>query len=140
MGTLRCACWTVASIIHTLEDQINKWKNQMNFWTKAMEIELNLIIQSTKIYTSGLMRNWAYKCQLHQLYVTKESKNLNTLVSNRVTVWHGCENANDILGCIKQGILSTDRETLLPFRNMLAGCYSKYSIHYSSDNDEINLN
>ena len=136
-----CRWYKVESIIHSPEDQINKWKNRMNLWTKAMEIKLNLIIQSTKIYTSGLMRIWTYKCKLHQLYVTKERKNLNTLVSNMMMVWHGCENASDILGCIRQSILSTDRKTLLPFCNMLAGSYSKYSIqYYSSDNDEINLN
>lgn len=136
-----CRWYKVESISHTPEDQINKWKNRINLWTKAMEIKLDFKIQSTKIYTSRLMRVWAYKCKLHKLYLTKERKNLNTLVSNRMTVWHGCENANDIQGCIKQGILNTDRKTSLPFCNMLAGSYSKYSVqYYLSDNDEINLN
>ena len=100
-----CMWYKVESIIHTLKNQINKWKNQMNLWTNAVETELNVIIQSTKTYTLGLIRMWAYKCKLHQLYVTKERKNLNILVSNRMTVWHVCENANYILGCVKQGIL-----------------------------------
>lgn len=50
-------------------------------------------------------------------------------VINWMRVWHGCENAN-VLGCIKQGIFSTDRKTLLPFGNILAESHSKCSTQY----------
>lgn len=58
----------------------------MHLWTKAIEIKLNVIIQSTKIYKTGLIKVQAYKCKLYQLNVTKDRKTLNTLVSNRMTV------------------------------------------------------
>lgn len=42
--------------MNTQEDQINKWKIQMNLWTKIMEIKLNEIMQSTTIYALVLNR------------------------------------------------------------------------------------
>lgn len=86
------------------------------------------------------MRIWAYKCKLHSLYARKERK---TWIYWWVTgwLWHGCENNNNILECIKQGILITDRKILLSFWNTLSWFYSKYCIqYYSADKDKIYLN
>lgn len=51
-----CRWRKIESIMNTQKDQINKWKIQMNLWTKIMEIKLNEIMQSTKIYTLVLNR------------------------------------------------------------------------------------
>lgn len=121
-------------------DLISKWKSWTNLGAKAMEMKWNKIIQIWKINNLWLMRIWAYKCKLQSLYARKERKIwVHLWVIRRL--WHGCENNNKILECMKQGTLITHRKILLPFCNILSGSYSKYCIqYYSADNDEIYLN
>ncbi|CAM4592819.1 unnamed protein product [Lepidochelys olivacea] len=104
-----------------LDDLVN-WSNnnRMKFNSekcKVMHLEIN-------------NKNFSYKLGTHQLEVAEEEKDLGVLVDHRMTMSHQCDmamkKAHAVLGCIRRGISSRDKEVLVPLYKALVRPHLEY--------------
>ncbi|CAM5141001.1 unnamed protein product [Natator depressus] len=110
-----------------LDDLVN-WSNsnRMKFNSekcKVMHLEIN-------------NKNFSYKLGTHQLEVTEEEKDLGVLVDHRMTMSCQCDmavkKANAVLGCIRRGISSRDKEVLVPLYKALVRPHREYCVQFWS--------
>ncbi|CAM5108276.1 unnamed protein product [Natator depressus] len=110
-----------------LDDLVN-WSNsnRMKFNSetcKAMHLGIN-------------NKNFCYKLGTHQLEVTEEEKDLGVLVDHRMTMSRQCDmsmkKANVVLGCIRRGISSRDKEVLVPLYKALVRPHLEYCVQFWS--------
>uniref|UniRef100_A0A674KBD5 Reverse transcriptase domain-containing protein n=1 Tax=Terrapene triunguis TaxID=2587831 RepID=A0A674KBD5_9SAUR len=120
-----------------LDDLVN-WSNsnRMKFHSekcKVMHLGMN-------------NKNFSYKLGTHRLEATEEEKDLGVLIDRRMTMSRQCDmavkKANAILGCIRQGISSRDKEVLLPLYKALVRPHLEYCVQFWSPlfkKDELKL-
>ncbi|CAM5120564.1 unnamed protein product [Natator depressus] len=108
-----------------LDDLVN-WSNRMKFNSekcKCMHLGIN-------------NKNFSYKLGMHQLEVTEEEKDLGVLVDHRMTMSRQCDmamkKANAVLGCIRQGISSRDKEVLVLLYRALVRPHLEYCVQFWS--------
>ncbi|CAM4586410.1 unnamed protein product [Caretta caretta] len=86
-------------------------------WSNSNRMKFNS--EKCKVMHLGINnKNFSYKLGTHQLEVTEEKKDLGVLVDHRMTMSRQCDmamkKANAVLGCIRRGISSRDKEVLVP--------------------------
>ncbi|CAM5110740.1 unnamed protein product [Eretmochelys imbricata] len=111
-----------------LDDLVN-WSNsnRMKFNSekcKVMHLEIN-------------NKNFNCKLGTHQLEVMEEEeKDLGVLVDHRMTISRQCDmavkKANAVLGCIRRGISSRDKEVLVPLYKALVRPHLEYCVQFWS--------
>ncbi|CAM4664948.1 unnamed protein product [Caretta caretta] len=84
-------------------------------WSNSNRIKFNS--EKCKDMHLGINnKNFSYKLGMHQLEVTEEEKDLGVLVDHRMTMSRQCDmavkKANAVLGCIRRGISSRDKEVI----------------------------
>ncbi|CAM4378502.1 unnamed protein product [Caretta caretta] len=82
-------------------------------WSNSNRMKFNS--EKCKVMHLGINnKNFSYKLRMHQLEVTEEEKDLGVLVDHRMTMSRQCDmavkKANAVLGCIRRGISSRDKE------------------------------
>ncbi|CAM5149857.1 unnamed protein product [Natator depressus] len=81
-------------------------------------------------------KNFSYKLGMHQLEVTEEKKDLGVLVDQRMAMSRQCDvamkKANAVLGCIRRGISSRDKEVLVPLDKALVRPHLEYCVQFWS--------
>uniref|UniRef100_K7F000 Reverse transcriptase domain-containing protein n=1 Tax=Pelodiscus sinensis TaxID=13735 RepID=K7F000_PELSI len=109
-------------------DDLVKWSdsNRMKFNSEKCKI-MHLGINN---------KNFSYKLGTHQLEVTEEEKDLGVLVDYRMTMSRHCDmavkKANMILGYIRRGISSRDKEVLVPLYKALVRPHLEYCVQFWS--------
>ncbi|CAM5153074.1 unnamed protein product [Natator depressus] len=110
-----------------LDDLVN-WSNsnRMKFNSekcKVMHLEIN-------------NKNFCYKLGTHHLEVTEKEKVLGVLVYHRMTMSHQCDmavkKANAVLGCIRRGVSSRDKEALVPLYKAVGRPHLEYWVQFWS--------
>ncbi|CAM4707266.1 unnamed protein product [Lepidochelys kempii] len=108
-----------------LDDLVN-WSYRMKFNSEKCKV-MHLGINN---------KNFSYKLGTHQLEVTEEEKDLGVLVDNRMTMSRQCDmalkKANAVLGCIRRGISSRDKEVLVPLYKALVRPHPEYCVQFWS--------
>ncbi|CAM4429601.1 unnamed protein product [Caretta caretta] len=107
-----------------LDDLVN-WSNsnRMKFNSEKCKVGIN-------------NKNFSYKLGTHQLEVMEEEKVLGVLVDHRMTMSRQCDmavkKANAVLGCIRRGISSRDKEVLVPLYKALVRPHLEYRVQFWS--------
>ncbi|CAM4609502.1 unnamed protein product [Lepidochelys olivacea] len=108
-----------------LDDLVN-WSNRMKFNSEKCKV-MHLGINN---------KNFSYKLGTHQLEVTEEEKDLGVLVDHRMTMSQQCDTAvkkaNAVLGCIRRGVSSRDKEVLVPLYKALVRPHLEYCVQFWS--------
>ncbi|CAM4404156.1 unnamed protein product [Caretta caretta] len=108
-----------------LDDLVN-WSNRMKFNSEKSEV-MHLGINN---------KNSSYKLGTHQLEVTEEEKDLGVLVAHRMTMSRQCDmamkKAKEVLGCIRRGISSRDKEVLVLLYKALVRPHLEYCVQFWS--------
>ncbi|CAM5122864.1 unnamed protein product [Eretmochelys imbricata] len=104
-------------------------------WSNSNRMKFNT--QKCKVMHLGINnKNFCYKLGTHQLEVTEEEKDLRVLVDHRMTMSHQCDmavkKANAVLGCIRRGISSRDKEVLVPLYKALMRPHLEYCVQFWS--------
>ncbi|CAM4587742.1 unnamed protein product [Lepidochelys kempii] len=81
-------------------------------------------------------KNFSYKLGTHQLKVREEENDLGVLVDDRMTVSRQCDmavkKANAVLGCIRRGKSSRDKEVLVLLYKVLVRPHLVYCVQFWS--------
>ncbi|CAM5083137.1 unnamed protein product [Natator depressus] len=81
-------------------------------------------------------KNFSYKMGTHQLEGMEEENDLGVLVDHRMTMSCQCvmavKKANAVLGCIRRGISSRDKEVLVPVYKALVRPHLEYCVQFWS--------
>ncbi|CAM4373323.1 unnamed protein product [Lepidochelys olivacea] len=114
-------------IQENLDDLIN--------WSNSNRMKFNS--EKCKVMHLGINnKNFCYKLGMHQLEVTEEEKDLGVLVDHRMTMSRQCDmavkKANVVLGSIRRGISSRDKEVLVPFYKALVRPHLEYCVQFWS--------
>ncbi|CAM4679733.1 unnamed protein product [Caretta caretta] len=110
-----------------LDDLVN-WNNsnRMKFNSEKCKV-MHLRINN---------KNFSYKLGTHQLEGTDEEKDLGVLVDHRMTMSCQCDmavkKANAVLGCIRRGISSRDKEVLVLLYKALVRPHLEYCVQFWS--------
>ncbi|CAM4576931.1 unnamed protein product [Lepidochelys olivacea] len=104
-------------------------------WSNSNRMKFNS--EKCKIMHLGINnKNFSYKLGTHQLEVTEEEKDLGVLVNHRMTMSRQCDmavkKANAVLGCIRRGISSRDKEMLVPLYKALVRPHLEYCVQFWS--------
>uniref|UniRef100_A0A8C3F4S5 Reverse transcriptase domain-containing protein n=1 Tax=Chrysemys picta bellii TaxID=8478 RepID=A0A8C3F4S5_CHRPI len=114
-------------------------------WSNSNKMKFNS--QKCKVMHLGITnKNYSYKLGTPQLDVTEEKKDLGVLVDRKMTMSRQCDmamkKANAVLGCIRRGISSRDKEVLVPLYKALVRPHLEYCVQFWSPmfkKDEIKL-
>ncbi|CAM5110902.1 unnamed protein product [Natator depressus] len=112
-------------------------------WSNSNRMKFNS--EKCKVMHLGINnKNFSYKLGTHQLEVTEEEKDLGVLVDHRMTMSRQCDmavkKANAVLGCIRRGISSRDKEVLVPLYKALVRPHLEYCVQFWSPmKDEFKL-
>ncbi|CAM4721271.1 unnamed protein product [Lepidochelys kempii] len=103
-------------------------------WSNSNRMKFN---NKCKVINLGINnKNFSYKLGTHQLEVMEEEKDLGVLVDHRMTISRQCDmamkKANAVLGCIRQGISSRDKEVLVPLYKALVRPHLEYCVQFWS--------
>ncbi|CAM4567481.1 unnamed protein product [Lepidochelys kempii] len=103
-------------------------------WSNSNRMKFNS--EKCKVMHLGINnKNFSYKLGTHQLEVTEE-KYLGVLVDHRTTMSRQCDvavkKANVVLGCIRRGISSRDKEVLVPLYKALVRPHLEYCVQFWS--------
>ncbi|CAM4599933.1 unnamed protein product [Lepidochelys kempii] len=103
-------------------------------WSNSNRMKFNS--EKCKVMHLGINnKNFSYKLGTHQLEVTEE-KDLGVLVDHRMTMSCQCDmavkKANMVLGCIRRGISSRDKEVLVPLDKALVRPHLEYCLQFWS--------
>ncbi|CAM4508198.1 unnamed protein product [Lepidochelys olivacea] len=108
-----------------LDDLLN-WSNRMIFNSEKCKV-MHLGISN---------KNFCYKLGMHHMEVTEDEKDLGILVDHRLTVSRQCDmavkKANAVLGCIRRGISSRDKEVLVSLYKALVRPHLEYCVQFCS--------
>ncbi|CAM5147068.1 unnamed protein product [Eretmochelys imbricata] len=104
-------------------------------WSNSNRMKFNS--EKCKVMQLGINnKNFSYKMGMHQLEVMEEEKDLGVLVDHRMTRSHQCDialkKANAVLGCIRRGISSRDKEVLVPLYKALVRPHLEYCVQFWS--------
>ncbi|CAM5085619.1 unnamed protein product [Eretmochelys imbricata] len=104
-------------------------------WSNSNRMKFNS--EKCKVMHLGINnKNFSCKLGTHQLEVTEEEKDLGVLVDHRMTMSSQCDvavkNGNVVLGCIRQGISSRDKEVLVPLYKALVRPHLEYCVQFWS--------
>ncbi|CAM5174269.1 unnamed protein product [Natator depressus] len=104
-------------------------------WSNSNRMKFNS--EKCKVMYLGINnKNFSYKLGTHQLEVTEEEKDLGVLVDHRMTMSHqydmAMKKANAVLGCIRRGISSRDKEVLVPLYKALVRPHLEYCVQFWS--------
>ncbi|CAM4600677.1 unnamed protein product [Caretta caretta] len=104
-------------------------------WSNSNRMKFNS--EKCKVMHLGINnKKFSYKLGTHQLEVTEEEKNLGVLVDHRMTMSRQCDmavkKANAVLGCIRRGISSRDKEVLVPLYKALVRPHLEYCVQFWS--------
>ncbi|CAM4504902.1 unnamed protein product [Lepidochelys kempii] len=104
-------------------------------WSNSNRMKFNS--EKCKVMHLGINnKNFSYKLGTHQLEVTEEEKDLGVLVDHRITMSRQCDmavkKANAVLGCIRRGISSRDKEVLVPLYKALVRPHLEYCVQFWS--------
>ncbi|CAM4560969.1 unnamed protein product [Lepidochelys olivacea] len=115
----------------TLQEDLDDLVN----WSNSNRMTFNS--EKCKVMHLGINnKNFSYKLVTHQLEVTEEEMDLGVLVDHRMTM--SCQRdmavkkANAILGCIRQGISSRDKEVLVLLYKALVRPHLEYFVQFWS--------
>ncbi|CAM5165853.1 unnamed protein product, partial [Natator depressus] len=114
-------------------------------WSNSNRMKFNS--EKCKVMQLGINnKNFCYKLGTHHLKVTEEEKDLGVLIDHRMTMSHQCEmavkKANAVLGCIRRGISSRDKEVLVALYKALVRPHLEYCVQFWSSmfkKDEFKL-
>ncbi|CAM5081371.1 unnamed protein product [Eretmochelys imbricata] len=110
-----------------LDDLVN-WRNsnRMKFNSEKCKV-MHLGINN---------KNFSYKLGTHPLEVTEEEKDLGVSVDHRMTMSRQCDmavkKANAVLGCIRRGISSREKEVLVPLYKAVVRPHLEYCVQFWS--------
>ncbi|CAM5106476.1 unnamed protein product [Natator depressus] len=104
-------------------------------WSNSNRMKFNS--EKCKVMHLGINnKNFSYKLGMHQLEVTEEEEDLGVLVDHRMTMSCQCDmamkKANAILGCIRRGISSRDKEVLVLLYKALVRPHLEYCVQFWS--------
>ncbi|CAM4548729.1 unnamed protein product [Lepidochelys olivacea] len=104
-------------------------------WSNSNRMKFNS--EKCKFMHLGINnKNFSYKLGTHQLEVTEEEKDLGVLIDHRMTMSRqrdvAAEKANTVLGCIRQGITSREKEVLVPLYKALVRPHLQYCVQFWS--------
>uniref|UniRef100_A0A8C3F2F9 Reverse transcriptase domain-containing protein n=1 Tax=Chrysemys picta bellii TaxID=8478 RepID=A0A8C3F2F9_CHRPI len=119
--------------------------NDLVNWSNRNRMKCNS--EKCKVMHLGMTnKNFSYKLGTHWLEVMEEEKDLGVLVDRRITMSRQCDvavkKANAVLGCIRRGISSRDKEVLLPLYKALVRPHLEYCVQIWSPmfkKDELKL-
>ncbi|CAM5149037.1 unnamed protein product [Natator depressus] len=119
----------------TDQDIIQKYLDDLVNWSNSNRMKFNN--EKCKVMHLGINnKNFCYKLETHHLEVTEEEKDLRVLVDHRMTMSHQCDmavkKANAVLGCIRRGISSRDKEVLVPLYKVLVRPHLEYCAQFWS--------
>ncbi|CAM5121826.1 unnamed protein product [Eretmochelys imbricata] len=102
-------------------------------WSNSNRMKFNS--EKYKVMHLGInKKNFSYKLGTHQLEVTEED--LGVLVDHRMTMSRQCDMAvkktNAVLGCIRRGISSRDKEVLVSLYKALMRPHLEYCVQFWS--------
>ncbi|CAM4690969.1 unnamed protein product [Lepidochelys kempii] len=103
-------------------------------WSNSNRMKFNS--EKCKVMHLGINnKNFSYKLGTHQVEVMEE-KDLGVLVDHRMTMSRQCDmavkKANAVLGCIRRGISSRDKEVLVPLYKALVRPHLEYCVQFWS--------
>ncbi|CAM5110189.1 unnamed protein product [Natator depressus] len=115
----------------TLQEDLDDLVN----WSNSNRMKFNS--EKCKVMHLGINnKNFSYKLGTHQLEVTEEEKDLGVLVDHRMTMSRQCDmavkKASAVLGCIRRGISSRDKEVLVPLYKALVRPHLEYCVQFWS--------
>ncbi|CAM4453019.1 unnamed protein product [Caretta caretta] len=115
----------------TLQEDLDDLVN----WSNSNRMKLNS--EKCKVMHLGINnKNFSYKLGMHQLEVTEEEKDLGVLVGHRMTMSRQCDmavkKANAVLGCIRRGISSRDKDVLVLLYKELVRPHLEYCVQFWS--------
>ncbi|CAM4590454.1 unnamed protein product [Lepidochelys kempii] len=104
-------------------------------WSNSNRMKFNS--EKCKVMHLGINnKNFSYKRGMHQLEVMAEEKDLGVLVDHRMTMSRQCDiavkKANAVLGCIRRGISSRDKEVLVLLYKALVRPHLEYCVQFWS--------
>ncbi|CAM5112173.1 unnamed protein product [Natator depressus] len=105
-------------------------------WSNSNRMKFNS--EKCKVMHLGINnKNFSYKLGMHQLEVMEEEeKDLGVLVDHRMTMSCQCDmavkKANAVLGCIRRGISSRDKEVLVQLYKALVRPHLEYCVQFWS--------
>uniref|UniRef100_A0A8C3FKP1 Reverse transcriptase domain-containing protein n=1 Tax=Chrysemys picta bellii TaxID=8478 RepID=A0A8C3FKP1_CHRPI len=104
-------------------------------WSNSNRMKFNS--EKCKVMHLGINnKNFGYKLGIHQLEVTEEEKDLGVLVDHRMTMSRQCDmavkKANAVLGGIRRGTSSKDKEVLVPLYKALVRPHLEYCVQFWS--------
>ncbi|CAM4680127.1 unnamed protein product [Lepidochelys kempii] len=116
-------------------DILQKDLDDLVNWSNNNRMKFNS--EKCKVMHLGINnKNFSYKLGTHQLEVTEEEKDLGVLVDHRMTMSRQCDVAvkkvNAVLGCIRRGISSRDKEVLVPLYKALVRPHLEYCVQFWS--------
>ncbi|CAM4622161.1 unnamed protein product [Caretta caretta] len=113
-------------------DILQKDLDDLVNWSNSNRMKFNS--EKCKVMHLGINKNFSYKLGTHQL--TEEEKDLGVLVDHRMTMSRQCDmdvkKANAVLGCIRQGTSSRDKEVLVPLYKALVRPHLEYCVQFWS--------
>ncbi|CAM4557273.1 unnamed protein product [Caretta caretta] len=115
----------------TLQEDLDDLVN----WSNSNRMKFNS--EKCKVMNLGINnKNFSYKLGTHQLEVTEEEKDLGVLVDHRMTMSRQCDmaekKANAVLGCIRRGNSSRDKEVLVSLYKALVRPHLEYCVQFWS--------
>ncbi|CAM5166280.1 unnamed protein product [Natator depressus] len=127
------------------QDIIQEDLDDLVNWSNSNRMKFNS--EECKVIRLGTNnKNFRYKLGTHQLEIMEEEKDLGVLVDHRMTMSHQCDMAvkkdNAVLGCIRRGISSRDKEVLVPLYKALVRPHLEYCVQFWSSTfkkDEFKL-
>ncbi|CAM4578493.1 unnamed protein product [Caretta caretta] len=104
-------------------------------WSNSNRMKFNS--EKYKVMHLGInKKNFSYKLGTHQLEVMEEEEDLGVLVDHRMTMSRQCDMAvkktNAVLGCIRRGISSRDKEMLVSLYKALMRPHLEYCVQFWS--------
>uniref|UniRef100_A0A8C8RQ22 Reverse transcriptase domain-containing protein n=1 Tax=Pelusios castaneus TaxID=367368 RepID=A0A8C8RQ22_9SAUR len=126
----------LGGIANTEKDRDTIQKDLDDLITWSIRNRMKFKNGKCKIMHLGTNKHFSYKLGTHQLEWTEEEKDLGVLVDHRMTMSRQCDvalkKANAVLGCIRRGISSRDREVLVPLYKALVRPHLEYCVQFWS--------
>ncbi|CAM5110844.1 unnamed protein product, partial [Natator depressus] len=127
----------LGGIANTKKDQdiIQEDLDDLVNWNNSNRMKFNS--EKCKVMHLGINnKKFCYKLGTQHLEVTEEENDLGVLVDHRMTMSHQCDmavkKANAILGCIRRGISSRDKEVLVLLYKALVRPHLEYCVQFWS--------
>ncbi|CAM5084507.1 unnamed protein product [Eretmochelys imbricata] len=122
----------MGGIANTEKDRDIIWEDLDDLvnWSNSNSMKFNS--EKCKVMHLGINN----KPGMHHLEVTEEEKDLGVLVDHRMIMSHQCDmavkKANEVLGCIRRGISSRDKEVLVLLYKALVRPHLEYCVQFWS--------